>query len=200
MQKAVYGIMVFLFEEIHFERQNGEEGIYVALNGFDAMFLPCPYLRGDIIVDGDCGVLPEEASYLEVEAGIVYQYHYVGLPAEDVLLAVFHAPEYLRKMQKYGHEAHVCEVAIVLHEFCSFGFHHVAAYASELRRGILLAYGCYEVGCMQVAAGFSGNDVVLHLLVFSVPVPRISFDNCASNSGLSSEYAVISSWTGVTEA
>ena len=39
------GEMVFLFKEVHLERQDGEEFVDIALDVLDAVLLPRPYLR-----------------------------------------------------------------------------------------------------------------------------------------------------------
>ena len=46
------GVMVLLLEEIDLEGQNREELVDIAADVLDAVLLPRPYLRRDIVVDG----------------------------------------------------------------------------------------------------------------------------------------------------
>ena len=45
--------MVLLFEKIHFEGQDGEEFVDITTDILDAVFLPSPDLRRDIVIDGN---------------------------------------------------------------------------------------------------------------------------------------------------
>ena len=48
----VDGVVVLVLVETDLEGQDGVEMVYVALDVLDAMFLPCPYLGGDVIMNG----------------------------------------------------------------------------------------------------------------------------------------------------
>ena len=53
--------------KLHLERQNGKHCVYIVLDVFDAVFFPCPYLRGNVVKDGDFGVQLDVLGYLQVE-------------------------------------------------------------------------------------------------------------------------------------
>ena len=157
-------VTVLLLVERHFERQDGEQQIDVALNVTDAMFLPCPDLRSDVIDHGNRAVLLDEACYLEVEAWVIDQNQHVGLPREDVLLAAFHAAKDGPQVHEDGDEAHISEVTIVLNELSTLCRHHVSAVATELSRRILLPDGRHQVARMNVAACLACYEIVLHYI------------------------------------
>ena len=48
---VVDGVVMLLLEELHFEGEDGEQLVDVALDVLDAILLPGPYLRGDVVVD-----------------------------------------------------------------------------------------------------------------------------------------------------
>ena len=80
-------ITVLLFEERHLEWQDREEFSDITLNAADPPLLPCPYLRRNVIIGRDIGVLFQELSYLEIKSRIIYQYHYIRLPFHNIFLA-----------------------------------------------------------------------------------------------------------------
>ena len=45
--------MVLLLKEIHLEGENGEEFVDITTDVLDAVLLPSPDLRGDVVIDGD---------------------------------------------------------------------------------------------------------------------------------------------------
>ena len=53
--------------------------------------------------------------YVEVEAWIVNEYHYVGLPCYDVLLTPFYIPKDGGQMHQHRNEPHVGQLPIVFH-------------------------------------------------------------------------------------
>ena len=158
----VDGIVVFTLEELHFERQDAEQLVHIAPDGVDTVLLPCPYLGSDVVIDGDPRVRLHVAGNLEVEAGIVHQNHHIGLPVEDVPLALAHLAQYRAGMQEDGPDAHVSHVAIVAHQLSPLRLHHVAAITAEDSLGIALPQGCNEMAGVQVATGFAGNEIVFH--------------------------------------
>ena len=154
--------MVLLLEEIYFERQDGEQLGHVALDALDAVFLPRPYLRGYVVVDGYRGLGPHKLGDVEVEARVVYQYHHVGLPVSDVALGTRHVAQNGGQVQQHGYEAHIGQFAVVLHERAAHGLHQVAAEEAELCRRVGILQRLHEVRCVQVATGFAGYQVVFH--------------------------------------
>jgi hypothetical protein len=46
---VVNGVVVLLFIEGHFKREDGEQFVHAVLDGLDTVLLPCPYLRGNIV-------------------------------------------------------------------------------------------------------------------------------------------------------
>ena len=54
--------MMFLFKEVHLERQDGEQLVNVAFDAAYAPFFPCPYLGRDIIEDFGRGSLTPNLS------------------------------------------------------------------------------------------------------------------------------------------
>ena len=161
-------VAVLLFIVWHFERQDGEQQVDVALNVADAMFLPCPELRSNVIDDGYRAVLLDEARYLEIEAWVIDQYQHVGLPLEDVLLAMFHASKYGREVFDDRPEAHVGEVAIMLDKLRTLSCHHVSAEATEPCRRIFLLDGAHQVARMNVATCLTCYDVISHSMCCSL--------------------------------
>ena len=67
-------------------------------------------------------------------------------------------------MEQHGHEAHVGQFAVVLHERAASGRHLVATIEAELCLGVVFPQGQHQVRGMQVAAGLACYEVVLHLL------------------------------------
>ena len=45
--------MMFFLEEVHLEGQDGEKFVDVAADVLDAVLLPGPDLRGDVVIDGN---------------------------------------------------------------------------------------------------------------------------------------------------
>ena len=83
-------ITVFLFEERHLERQDRKEFGDITFDAADPPLLPCPYLRRNIIIGRNIGVLFQELSYLEIKSRIIYQDHYIRLPFHNIFLASLH--------------------------------------------------------------------------------------------------------------
>ena len=156
------GVFMLILIERHLERQDGEHLPHVSLDGFHAPFFPSPYLGGDIVINGDAGMLLRVLRDTEVEAGIIHQYHHVGTPRRYVFLAHGHVAEDGGQMQKHRHEAHVGQLLIVLYPGAALGAHQVSTQETELRLGVFRLQGTHQVAGMQVATGLSYDDVILH--------------------------------------
>ena len=119
-------IMMLSFIESHLKRQYRKHFFNVSPNSFDAPFFPCPYLRRDIIIDGDIGVSLQKLGNIEIETGVIDKYHHIGLPSHNILLAERHIAEYRAKMQQNGYKTHVGKLPIVLYAGASNSRHQVA--------------------------------------------------------------------------
>ena len=160
---VVHRVVVLLVER-DLEGQDAEHGIHIALDVLDAPLLPCPYLRRDVVIDGDVAVLLQEACYLQVEAGIVHQDDHIRLPSEDVFLTLPHASQDSPKVHEHREDSHIGKVAVVTDEFGTFSRHHVAAEATELCLSIFLSYCSNEVTRMKVTACLACYEIVLHVM------------------------------------
>ena len=150
-------------EEVDLERQDGEELVHVALDVLDAILLPRPYLGGDVVVDGDARAGMDVFRDAEVEAGVVHQNQGVGLPLHNVALAEGHVGKDGAQVEQDGNEAHVGQVAIMLHRrVAAHGSHQVAPKEAELRLRVFATQGRHQVRRMEVARGFAYNQVIFH--------------------------------------
>ena len=140
----VYLVVMLTLIERYFERKDGEHLINISFNGLNAPLFPCPYLGRDVIIHWYLRVLMHVFGYSEVKSGVVYQYHHVGLPLQNVGLAQAHTLEDGGQMHQYGHEAHVGQLAIMLHARASYGTHQVAPEESELGRRVFLQQGFHQ--------------------------------------------------------
>ena len=140
----IYSVMVLLLIERHFERQDGEHLFYIPLDGLDAPLLPCPYLRRDVIVDGNVRVLLYKLCNAEVEARIVDEDDDIGLPSHDVRFAHLHVPEDDRQMEQYGNKPHVSQFTVMLHTCAASSGHQVAAKETELGVRVVLSERQHE--------------------------------------------------------
>ena len=82
--------MVFLLKELHLEGQNREELVNIALNSLDAVLFPCPYLGGDIIIDGTHPIGFQKLSNTKIKTWIVDKDDNVRMPLHNVLLTHLH--------------------------------------------------------------------------------------------------------------
>ena len=96
---VVDGIMVFLLEELHLERQDREELVDIALDVFNAILLPRPDLRRYIIIDWDICLRFYIFCNIKIEAWIVHENHTVWLPLLDIRLAHTHITQYGGQVQ-----------------------------------------------------------------------------------------------------
>ena len=101
----------------------------------------------------------------EVEARVVHQYQGVRLPLHDVALAEGHIGKDSAQVEQYGDEAHVGQVAVVLHRRTTArGSHQVAPKKTELRLRVFATQGRHQVRRMEVARGFADNQVIFHTI------------------------------------
>ena len=153
------------FKEIDLERQDGEKLVHVALDVLDAVLLPRPYLGSDVVVDRDTRAGMDVLGDAEVEAGVIHQYQSIGPPLHDVSLAEVHVGKDGAQVEQDGDEAHVGQVAVVLHRRTTArGSHQVAPKEAELRLRVFATQGRHQVRRMEVARGFADNQVVFHTI------------------------------------
>ena len=86
------GVVVLLLEKVHLEGKNTEQLVDIALDILDAVLLPRPYLRRDIIVDFGLWRLQlmDVLGDAEVETRVVDENDDIGLPLADILLTPAH--------------------------------------------------------------------------------------------------------------
>ena len=155
--------MVTTMVVIDLERKDAEEIISVATQGTNTPFLPSPNLRRNVIKNRSSRqMLPDIFSHRKIEAWIVDKNHYLRLPAEQVALGVPHAAKDCRQMTDDWPDAHVSQVAIMVHQRSTLSLHQVATNTAELSFWLTLTKGSHEMGGMKVATGLSGNKVVFH--------------------------------------
>ena len=140
----MYRVAVFPFKELNFKGEDGEEFVDVALDVLYAIFLPRPYLRRDIIEDGNVRMALDISGYAEIESRIVHQYDHVGPPVSDVLLAAAHVAEYRRQVEQYRDETHVGQFPIMADHRAAHGRHQVATDKTKFRRGVTLLQRLHE--------------------------------------------------------
>ena len=87
------GVMVLAFKKCHLEGKYREEFGYIALDILDAIFLPCPYLRGNIVIDGNISMAFEPGCYVEIETGLIDKDYHIGVPRYDIGFASAHVLE-----------------------------------------------------------------------------------------------------------
>lgn len=149
---------MLLLEEVNLEGQNAEHLLHIALEVFDAVFLPCPYLRCDIVVctwrvgiGMLCAVVLQKLADAEVESGIVNGDDDVGLPLQNVALAHRHVTHDGRQVHQDRDEPHICQLLIVADTRTPYGGHIVTAEEPELCLGIFVLQGFHKMRGMQVA-------------------------------------------------
>ena len=153
--------MLFL-EEIHLEGEDGEELIDIALDVLNAIFLPGPNLRRNIVIDRNICLHFYIFSNLQVEAWIIDKNHTIGLPFGDIELTHLHVPKNRRKVQQYGNEAHISQLTIMFDAGTTNGCHQIAAKETELCVGVNFFQRLHQVGCMKVARGLACYEIVFH--------------------------------------
>ena len=125
--------MVFLLKERLLKRKNGEKFVHIAPDILDAILLPCPNLRRNIIIDRNTRLGMNKLGYRQVKAGIINEYDHIRMPFHDILLAERHVTENGWKMQQYRHKAHIGKILVVSHHCPAFSSHQVATEKTELR-------------------------------------------------------------------
>ena len=84
------GVMVLLLKERNLEGKDREQLIHIAANLFDAVFLPGPDLRRDIIIHRTDALCLHIFGDAEVKAWIIHENHDVRVPGGDILLTLAH--------------------------------------------------------------------------------------------------------------
>ncbi len=107
--------------------------------------------------------------HLHVESGVVDQDQRVGREAGHVVAAFAHLAADRAQVAQDLHDAEKRGFAVVLGQVrrAARGGHAVAAPEAEARFGIGGAQTPHEVGAVQVARGFAGDEVIVHVRVFS---------------------------------
>ena len=135
----VDGIMVFLLEEGHLERQDREEFIHITTDLFDAVLLPCPYFRRDIVINRTKSLRFHIFGDAEVEARVIHKDYNIRAPSGDVFLTLAHISQNGAQMEQHGDEAHIGQFAVVLYQGGTLGCHQVASKTTELSLCIFLS-------------------------------------------------------------
>ena len=65
-------------------------------------------------------------------------------------------------MQQHWNKAHIGEFAIMLDTCAPYGCHEVATKETERGLWVVSEKGTHEVTRMQVATGFTGNEIVVN--------------------------------------
>ena len=139
------GIMMPIFEKRHFERQDGKELIDIAFNAFDAVFFPRPDLWRYVIIDGNASVGPKKLGDVEVETGLIDEYHHVGLPVDDVAFAHRHVLKDGSQVQQHRDKAHVGHLFEVPNACSADSRHEVAAQKSKLGLWVFALQGLHKM-------------------------------------------------------
>ena len=160
------GEMMFLLIKRHLERQDGEHLVDIALDRLDAPLFPGPYLRRDIIIDGDGGLGVHELRDAEVEARIVDEDDDIRAPCHDILLAERHIAEDGAQMEQHGDEAHVSQIFVMAHTRAAFRSHEITPEETELSLRVFLLQGVHQTRGMEVTAGLAYNQIVSHCSSF----------------------------------
>ena len=155
---------MLLLKIVFLKRKDGEHSVHVTTNGMNAVFLPSPYFRRNIVENRTDAFFLDIGCNLEIETGIVHKNHRIGLPSGNFLFATLHATQNGRKMKQNGNEAHVGKVSVVTKQFPAGSFHFIAAVTAELCFGIFLLQRHHQMCGVEVSTGFTGNKKVLHVL------------------------------------
>ena len=158
----VDGIVVFALEKLLFKGENGEEHLDVATDVADPPFLPRPNFGGDIIDGGDGQMAAYPRGDAEIETGIVHKNHRVRTTLADGGLALAQSFRQGGQMERYLHKSHKSEGGIMAQQAHTGRFHQIAAETDKFGLRIGLTEGGNEVGGMEVARGFTGNEKIAH--------------------------------------
>ena len=180
----MHRILVFL-EKIDLERQDRKQFIYIALDIFDAIFLPSPNLRRNIIADRYLRMLFDIFGYLQVKSRIINKDQHIRLPRFNILLAVIHVTENSTQVKQYGNKTHICQFTVMLYASTSHRLHQIASEKAKFDLRIFVLQGTHQVRCVQVARCLSYYQIIFHTFQFQ----------CFKSS--ISEYAVTSICVGV---
>ena len=162
------GIMMFLLVEVHLERQDGEHLIHIPLDILDTVFLPCPYLWRDVIVNRYLRVRLDKFRYLQVKSRIVDQDDHIRLPLQDILLTHLHITKDGGKMEQDRDETHICQILVMLHTGTTHCRHHIASKEAELRMCILFLQRLHQMRRVQVTTRLSYYQIILHKSQFFI--------------------------------
>jgi hypothetical protein len=151
-----------LAKKIDFKRKDGKEAVHIALDIFDAIFLPGPYFGGDIIINRYLRMLFYIFGNLQIEARIVYQNQHIRFPVYNIHLTHVHVPENGTQMQQHRNKAHVSQIPVMFYQSPSHLLHQISAKEAELSLRVLLFQSCHQIGGMQIARSLTGNQIVFH--------------------------------------
>ena len=141
----MYRILMFRFKKLHFKGKYGEEFIHIAFDILDAILLPCPYLRRNIVENRNLSPGMYKLSYVKIETGIVYQNHDIRIPANNILLATFHIRKDRTQMKQHGDKSHICQFFIMLHHRPSDGSHQISTEKTEISLRIFRLQGSHQM-------------------------------------------------------
>mgnify|MGYP006872985124 CR=1 FL=1 len=82
-------------------------------------------------------------------------------------------------MAQNRYQAHIGKTRIVLNQSASDGGHKVASNETKLRLAITLAQSSHQMGCMQIATGFTSYQIIVQNSEFKL-LYRIFFQQFES--------------------
>ena len=138
------------FEEFNFKRKDREQLVYIAFDVLDAIFLPRPNLRRNIIIHRNVRMLLNKLGNLQVKARIIDQNNHIRLPLNNILLAFVHILKDGTQMQQDRNEPHIGQFLIMFDTSTSHRTHQITTEKAEIRLGILFLQGTHQVRCMKI--------------------------------------------------
>src|SRR5574344_313901 len=155
-------LIITLLKPLHLKRQNREQFIHITPDILDTAFLPCPYLRTDIVIDLAYTSCTNKRRNIEIEAWIIHQNNHIRLPFGYISLALSHVLQYLRQVHQHRNEAHISQFTIMLHKRPSHSSHLVATIEPKLCRIVSPLEFRHQVRGMQVARRLSCYQIISH--------------------------------------
>ena len=154
-------------EIVDLEREDDEELIDIGLQFPDPALAGGPDLRGDVVEDLETGLVGVFGD-AEVEPRIVDEDDHIRLPGKDVLFAGADLSQQLPGMDQDLPETDDGPVPVIVHESLAglmlliHGVHESAAPEADIRLRVPGIEPPHQVGSVQVARGFAGDQVILH--------------------------------------
>ena len=155
--------MVLLFKELHLEGQDAKQLIDVALDPLDAVLLPSPDLRSNIVIDRTDMVGMHVLRDVKIEARVVNKDDHIGFPFADVALGIAHVLQDGGQVHQHRNEAHVSQLTVVLDTRTANLGHEVTAIETELCLRVFTLERLHQSRCVKVATGLTSYQIVFHV-------------------------------------